>query len=288
MMTYFSQFDSTLFWHFFLPRTLAAFSVGGGLCVASILVQTSFRYAFSDAFSLGIAAAAAFGALLGSILHFSPVPMSSSLSLLCSILHLTLLTFLSIRKNRAPFEVLFIGIVLSFFYSGLSSIIIALADPTRWSTVMVWLLGTVTGVTLNQSLFLTIAVFFCFLLSLVLSKPLELLGIDENSARTLGVRPELIRTLVLVLASTVTACCVALTGMVGFIGLIVPNIFRLFFKIHRVQSLLLISFIFGGFFLIACDLAVQVLFSPLELPIGVMVNCLGILPLLYLFWVSRK
>ena len=125
------------------------------------------------------------------------------------------------------------------------------------------------------------------LLLFTFSKILDLISIGEEKARTLGVETERMKKVLFILSSIITGCCVSLGGMIGFVGLIIPHITRIFFGSKHFK-VLPVSFLIGGSFLILSDGIARSIISPLEIPVGVITGFFGGLFFLFLLLRSKK
>ena len=137
-----------------------------------------------------------------------------------------------------------------------------------------FLIGSLSGLTTKKLFMPCICIIIAFILSLFFAKPLNILGLGDDIARSLGLRVGLTRFLLLTLSSILAGCVVSYAGLLSFIGLIVPHICRHLFG-NDVRFLLPCSALLGASFVIFCDLLGRVLFSPFELPAGIIMSFIG-------------
>lgn len=270
-----ADFDPTIFRVLRIPRALAGVAVGGGLAVAGLSIQSALANPLADPYVMGIAAAGAFGAVIGSMMHFSLTYFdSTALAFLFSMGALVGV----LRLLRAEYvhtkELLLVGIMTGFFFSSLSTLALALADPASWTSSMSWLLGSLSHATLSQSV---VALFANLLLTILLWlhwRPLEIIALDLDLAIATGVDVRAIRKRVFLLSSLLTAVCVSTAGTIGFVGMLVPHALR-FLGCVSYRRLLPLSFLTGAGLLTLSDATARTLGRPSEIPVGVVMALIG-------------
>lgn len=274
-----------------LPRVLGAFVVGAGLASAGALMQGVFRNALVDPYILGSSAGAGLGAVLAmalslrfSALGFGPVPLFAFLGALASILLVYAVARVGWRTPTT--HLLLAGVAVSSLLASSMSVLLlySRAAQSQLQSIFAWLLGGV-GLSGWQELRVLVPLLLLALLAgWMLARPLDALALGEDSAGYLGVGVERAKLLAIVTASLLTAVSVSISGLVGFVGLIVPHSARILVG-PRHRLLLPTCALAGGTFLVLVDLASRVLLAPAEVPVGLLTALLGA-P--FFLWLLRR
>jgi iron complex transport system permease protein len=261
-----------------LPRVIAAALVGGALAVAGTLLQGLFRNPLADPYVTGTSAGAALGAVgviaLGTDLAATLVPLAAFAGALASALGVWQLARLGGRTT--VLTVLLAGIVLTSFSSALVTLLLFASDrlALRLRAVLDILTGGV-AVRATSEVVVAGAIVACGVgLAIVLGRRIDAFAFGEETAATLGVDPERTTIAVIAAAALLTGAAVALAGLVGFVGLVIPHALRpLVGATHR--RLAVASFFAGASVLVLADLGARSVFAPAELPVGVVTGLLG-------------
>ncbi len=272
---------ATIVWELRLPRTLLALVVGGGLSIIGVAMQALVRNPLAEPYILGISSGATAGASL-FFLGFFPPLLSRTLSMpvaafLGGLFSITLV-YLVARKGPllSVTRLLLAGVAMSALMSAVTSFVtLASPEPDKLRAVLFWLLGSLSG-THWDLLPIPTVVTLAGLVALVgLSRPLDMLLVGEEPARSLGVSVEPLKRGLIVLAALVTGALVAVSGAIGFVGLIVPHAVRLVAGVaHR--RLVPLSFLAGALFLLWADVAARTLLPAQELPVGILTAACGV------------
>src|SRR6266542_3802142 len=259
-----------------LPRVLAAALVGGALGVAGALLQGLFRNPLADPYVTGTSAGAALGAVAVIAFGGDPaatvVPLAAFVGALASALLVWQLARLGGR--RTVLTVLLAGIVLTAFAGALVTLLLVASDrlALRLRTILDILS---VGVRATSELIVAAAVIAAgVVLALAVGRRVDAFVFGEETAATLGVDPERTTVLVIAAAALLTGAAVALAGLVGFVGLVVPHALRpIVGATHR--RLALGSFLAGASVLVLADLGARTALAPAELPVGAITGLLG-------------
>ena len=283
---------STIFWTLRLPRTLLAVLAGGALAMSGLGLQTLFRNPLAEPYTLGIASGAALGAVLalqfetlGVPLGFPAVALAAfvgALAVAAIILGLAMSGY-----AREVSTLLLAGIAISLSCSALVLFVQYLADLTQTFRMVRWMMGGLAVVGFAEVLWVLPWVLGGAAVLLFLRWDLNLLITGEELAASRGVDLQRLRLLVLGVASAMVAALVAVTGPIGFVGLIVPHILRRWIgtdHLYLVPACLL----GGGAFLALCDLGSRTVMAPAELPVGILTALLGGPFFLWLLIATRK
>ncbi len=260
------------------PRVIAAALVGGALAVAGTLLQGLFRNPLADPYVTGTSAGAALGAVaviaLGTDLAATVVPLAAFAGALISALAVWQLARLGGRTT--VLTVLLAGIILTSFASALVTLLLFASDrlALRLRAVLDILSGGVTVRATSELVIAAVVVACGLALAIMLGPRIDAFVFGEDTAATLGVDPERTTIAVIGAAALLTGAAVALAGLVGFVGLVVPHALRpLVGATHR--TLAMASFLAGGSVLVLADLGARSVFAPAELPVGVLTGILG-------------
>ncbi|MBI3544446.1 MAG: iron ABC transporter permease [Deltaproteobacteria bacterium] len=276
-----AEYDEQIFLLLRLPRTISAIAVGGGLAVAGTLIQASLGNPLADPYTIGIASAAALGAVLGSLIKGHPLLGASVLAFAFSIGGLLLLTAWLRRSFRHSTEVLLAGVVTGFFFTSLAALVMALNDPAAWSSSVVWLMGSLGRLSLAQAVAVLGVILIIVAVGWMHWKPLDLIAVDEVSAESAGVDVAMFRKRLFIVVALITAICVSASGVIGFLGLLVPHVLRRL-GIRGHYLLIPFAFLAGGGFLLVSDAFARTVARPSEIPVGVILAIIGAPSFLYM------
>ena len=274
-----------------LPRLLLAAIAGAALGASGTAFQAVLRNPLADPYILGISGGAALGAVAATAVGLPAIlpalPVRATAAFLGAAATVSILFFLSTVRGRiASYPMLLIGVVMNAIYLALILFIETVVEWTRIQGVMLWMVGSIPTVRYGL-IALLLAVLVLGVLGLTaLGRPLNLLCAGEEVARSLGVTVERTRLLAVGLASLITASVVSVTGLVGFVGLIVPHAARLLFgPDHRL--LVPASALTGAIFLMVADTVARTVMAPTELPVGVITVLCGGPTFLWLYRAHR-
>jgi len=261
-----------------IPRVWMGLSVGGALSLSGVILQGIYRNPLVEPYTLGISGGAALGVsfvivfglhyLLGAFM----LPLFGFIGAFISI---ALVYFVSMRHGKLKIQsMLLIGVMISFISSSAMMLLMAITTTENLHGIVFWMMGSLDEP--NQALIrLTIWISLLGLLaSYFFVQPLNALRLGQEKARHLGVNTEMSIRLLFIIASLLAGVSVAVAGVIGFVGLVIPHIMRILVG-SDFRILLISSFLGGSIFLILCDTLSRVLISPNELPIGVITGIVG-------------
>ncbi|MGH7676072.1 MAG: FecCD family ABC transporter permease [Gemmatimonadales bacterium] len=260
-----------------LPRALLAFLVGGSLAVAGASLQALVRNPLADPFLLGLSGGAGLGAVVALALHL-PGAWALPLAAFAGALGAMALVYrLAVVSGSAldPRILLLAGVAVGAFAAALSTAIVSLAEAAELRNAFLWLWGGLSGA--SWSAVALLAAYAAVPLAVLFgsARPLDLLALGEEPAAYLGADVRRVRQRVYLAASLLTAAAVAVSGVIGFVGLLVPHLCRrLWGQLHR--ALLPAAFVGGGTLLALADTAARVAVAPRELPVGIVTALLGV------------
>ncbi|RBW46649.1 iron-dicitrate transporter subunit FecD [Psychromonas sp. B3M02] len=257
-----------------LPRLLLAIGVGAGLGLSGSLIQGVIRNPLASPDLMGISAGAGLAAT--SLLVFyaaAPVYLLLLTALSGGLIAAAIILLIAYKTKPTPIRLALIGIAIStFLSSGIDFLIIV--NPVEMNTAMVWLTGSLWGRNWTQVpiIWATLAVVLPF--AFWLAWRLDVMGLGEDCATSLGIRPSKLQLIALLTAVILASISVAVAGTIAFIGLLAPHLARMLFG-HDHKLLIPASALLGALMLIIADTLARGLQPPLELPAGVLTSLIG-------------
>ena len=252
-----------------LPRVVLGFLAGASLAVCGAGFQGIFKNPMADPFVLGVSSGAALGAAIGIVLHFG----TTLLAFVGAFLTITLVYNISKIGKKVPVATLLLsGIAVSQTLSATMSIIMIL-NKQSMDQIMFWTMGSLNGKGWGQ--IITVLPYSLLGIALLLTtcRELDIMLTGEETAIQLGVNVESLKKRVLFASTVITAAVISVTGIIGFVGLVVPHVERMITgPKHRV--LMPLSLLFGGTFLIICDTAARSM-AVWEIPVGIITSLCG-------------
>ncbi|MFJ6609224.1 FecCD family ABC transporter permease [Streptomyces sp. NPDC091289] len=273
-----SVMDDQIVWNLRLPRVLLAAAVGAGLAVVGVTLQATVRNPLADPYVLGVSAGAGLMASVAITLGSAAVAglSTSAAAFVGALVAMTAVLALSRRAGRViPSRLILAGVTLSYLFSGATSFVIfrsGNADAAH--SVLFWLLGSLSESSWTNLALPAAAVLVVGVHLMLRTRTLNALAAGDDAALSLGVSVHRVRIRLLVTASLLTGVLVAVSGGIGFVGLIVPHLVRLVVgPDHR--RLLPIAMLVGAIYLVVVDVLCRVLVRPEELPVGIVTAVLG-------------
>lgn len=274
------------------PRVLLGALIGAALTLSGVGMQAFTKNPLAEPYVLGISSGASLGAVLAMLLGVS-VPVLGKLSVsmgafagaLVSILLVYLLA--KSRGSVTPIRLILVGVAVSAMFQAFTNYIVYTApDDAAVREATFWMLGGLGSAEWEDLPLLLCLVPPAFLLMLALSKSLNAMMMGDSSAITLGVNLNVVRNLLIVITALLTASSVAVSGCIGFVGLVIPHLVRsVVGPDHR--KLIPISMLTGAIFLIWVDVGARMIKPPAELPIGILTAFLGAPLFLWMIRVRR-
>jgi iron complex transport system permease protein len=283
---------ANILWNIRMPRVVLAGLVGAALAIAGAAFQGLLKNPLADPYTLGVSSGASVGAVMTLFFGISipflgiyTLPVMSMLGALVTML--AVMAFAKLVDKAMKMEtVILTGIIFSSFLGSLISLMIALTGE-ELRQIIGWLLGSVS---MRGWPFVQMALPFILIGSFILwlnRRELNAMLFGEERAQHLGVDVKKRKMMILISGSVLTGAAVAVSGTIGFVGLVVPHMVRLVWgSDHR--HVLPLSFINGAALLIVCDLVSRTIISPTELPIGVITAFIGAPVFAFIFFRQRK
>ncbi|MEG1705233.1 MAG: iron ABC transporter permease [Clostridia bacterium] len=262
-----------------LPRVIMASIIGASLSIAGAVMQGLLKNPLADGSSLGVASGASIGATIAIALGIT-LPILSEFSVIitsiifsCISLFIVLVLVKKIDSKMSNNTVILVGVIFSMFASSISSLILAIfSNDTK--KIIFWTLGSLSSSNTSK-IFMILPIFLICIMYILFKVPeLNVFQIGEEGAKYLGVNTKKTKILLFIASSTLVGMSVAMTGNIGFVGLIIPAITRMVVKTNY-KYILPFSMMFGAMFLCLADVISRTIISPVELPIGTVTSLCG-------------
>jgi iron complex transport system permease protein len=265
-------------WELRLPRVLLAAVVGAALTTAGSVVQVLVRNALADPFLLGVSSGASVGAtavlLFGALASLGMWALSTGAVIGAFVA--MIVVFVAARQGGAlaPLQLTLCGVVLAGLFESITSFLIFKGNPQATQSVLFWLLGSFGNASWSQLPGPAVALVLAIIYLLSQARALNALAMGSDAATSLGVNVPSLRRNLFFITSLIAGLSVAVSGVIGFVGLVVPHIVRLVVgSDHR--RVLPVGALFGASFMVLSDLLARTVVSPQEMPIGVITAIIG-------------
>ena len=281
--------ESTL-WFVRFPRILMGLLVGAALAVAGAVMQAIFGNPLAEPGVVGVSSGAALGAATAIVLGASVLGGAgiAVFAFLGALLATLLVYVVSRAGGRTEVVTLLLtGIAINAFAQAGIAFVLFVADTASREQIVFWQLGSIAGSLWSQVAIVAAVGVAGVIAAILLAQRLDLLALGERNARHLGVNVERLRLVSIVLVALLTGVAVAFTGIIAFMGLVVPHIIRMIIgPAHR--GLIVASAVGGGALLVLADLLTRTMVAGAELPIGMLTSLIGGPFFFYLLWRQRR
>jgi len=278
-----SDIEKTILFSIRLPRILCAALVGASLASAGVIFQGLLRNPLADPYILGISGGSAVGAVIAIIIGLNTFPFGAPcLSFLGALLTIILVYAIARTNRELQSNILLLaGVIVNAFFSAVIMFLVSISSSSQIHSVVFWLMGDMSLVASDDlvpvGLFLIVGMAVMY----IYTRHLNLMVAGEETAMQLGVDVERTKKILFLAASLVTGAAVAISGIIGFVGLIIPHVMRMLLgSDHRL--LLPSSFLVGASFLVMADTIARTIMAPAELPVGVITALCGAPYFIYL------
>lgn len=264
-----------------LPRILGAALSGIGLTAAGVIYQSILKNPMAEPYVLGVSSGAAFGAALSIVLNLFLTPVFALLGAITASFSVIFISGNSSSSNR----ILLYGISFNFFLSSMLTLLISF-NHKRASDIMFWTMGSFATMNYTKVLTLLVVLIIVITITYLLRKELNIFTLGSDTAKSLGLNVKKYRVLLLTIASIITGIIVSFCGVIGFVGLIIPHLARIFVGSEH-KRVLSLSLPTGAVFMVLCDtLARNLLIN--ELPVGIITSIIGAPIFIYLLRIRGK
>lgn len=276
-----SQTITTIVFEIRLPRIMAAIVVGAALAIAGAAFQSIFQNPLVSSDLLGVSNGAGFGAALAILISGTNL-VTQVLAFFFGMISVSI-TYLISRAYKAGGILVLVlsGVAISAFFSALISGIKFIADPDdKLPEIVYWLMGSLASVNLDKLLMIIVPLIIGFAILLLLRWQMNILAMGDEEAQSLGLNPSKVRLLIIIACTLLTSAAVSISGIIGWIGLIIPHVARILVGPNN-KILIPASLSLGASFLLFVDNISRAWIS-VEIPIGILTAIIGVPIFLYL------
>ena len=282
-----NQLEWTIFYKLRVPRTLLALIAGMGLVMSGQIYQTILNNPLADSFTLGLASGATFGSALAVFIGVSIwfVPVFSIFFSLLTLIVVVLITETMVKTFHVATMILS-GIFIGAFFSS-ALYILLLLKPDKVNSMVSYMFGSVSSAEKITVEITGIVTLICILILFMMSHYIKMIQLGEDKATTLGVNVRLISWTCLLLAAIMTAVIISFTGIIGFIGMIVPQVVRRVYKVP-INVQMILNLLIGGALLLIADTIGRIIISPIQIPVGIILSIIAIPIMMYLMITEQR
>lgn len=268
-----------ILWQIRLPRALAATVLGGALGLSGYLLQTFFHNPIAGPFVLGISSGAKLTVALVMILLSESVSYISSTAMIAAAFAGALISMgfvLLLARAVDKMSMLIVGgVMIGYICSAITDMIVTFADDADIVNLHNWSKGSFSGITWENVIVMSVAVFAAAAVVFFLSKPISAYQLGEAYAQNMGVNLKLLRVHLVLLSSVLAACITAFAGPVSFVGIAVPHLIKWLFGTAKPILIIPACFLGGSVFCLFCDLLARTMFAPTEMSISTVTAFFG-------------
>lgn len=274
-----------------LPRILLACLVGAALSVVGTSFQGIFKNPMADPFVLGVSSGAALGATITMVflkeIHFFGISMVAFNAFIGAIITTFLVYNIARVGTKVPVATLLLaGIAINYLLSSIISLMMTF-NRDNIEKIVMWTMGSFSTAGWNEVILLFIIIVPSILFIFTFSRDLNIMLLGEDSARSLGIDVNGFKKHIFVISTLMVAAVVSVSGIIGFVGLIVPHAIRMIFGSDN-RVVIPFSALGGAIFLIICDTLARVIVPPSEIPVGIITSIFGVPFFIYLLYRTKK
>lgn len=262
-----------------LPRVAVGILAGAGLTISGAAMQSVMKNPLADPYTTGISSAAVFGVSISMVLGISFGDLTGQSALVLNafvfgMIPAATMMLISRISTVSPATMILAGVAISSFFSALDTIVMTLATPEDMKSAFIWQVGSLDGIQWSDLPIMAAVVIVGSAAIGLLSNKMNILSTGDESATSLGVNVTLYRLVILALLSLVTASVISFTGIIGFVGLVVPHICRTFLGSDNRFILPACAFI-GPIFVIGADVISRIISPQGDIPMGIVMSFIG-------------
>ena len=286
-------YDDIIVWDYRLPRAIFAIIAGAGLAVAGAAMQSVMKNPLADPYTTGISSGALLGVAIAMVFGFAAgaggIDGYGTIvnAMIFSMIPVVVIYVMSPFLNRSPATLILAGTAVSYLFNSLTDIILVSTNEETLSTVYKWQVGNMADLSWDAIPFVLVACVAGTAILMALSNKLNLMSLDDNDAKALGLDSEKLRLICLMVLSFMAASIISFAGIIGFVGLIVPHMVRL---VVGSDNRLVIpgAVAVGAAFLLGCDIVSRAIDVSAVVPVGVVTSLIGAPIFLYLILRQKR
>lgn len=273
-----------------LPRIFLSIFVGMGLSVVGNSFQAVFRNPMADPYILGVSSGAGVGAAVAIVLASQNTILAAPMITICAFIGALITMILVYRIAAVGYKIptaalLLSGVGVNLFFSSILTIIMVFYR-NQIEAIFMWMLGSFNAASWNQVFIIAPVIFIGSTILFLYSRDIDILSTGEEAAVSLGIENEKVKKILFVVTSLMISTCVASSGIIGFVGLIVPHFVKMIVGVNHREGILF-SALFGAVFMLLADTLSRTLLAPIELPVGAVTALLGA-PFFLMILVTKK
>lgn len=273
-----------IFFNLRLPRILLAIFVGGSLAVAGCVLQSLFRNPLAEPSLIGVLSGGSLFVALATIIFTEETKLINAnlqiyLPIFAAFIGAILVSFIVFKfakfgSKTSVSHMLLAGIAINSIAFAALGLLIYLSNDVQMRSLNFWMMGSLSLAMWPSVISLILIFTICIFFLIKKSRQLDVILLGENEAKYLGIDFEKLKKQIVILASLLCASCIAVSGPIGFVGLVIPHITRIIFSTSH-QFLIPASAIFGGILLLVADAISRAIIAPAELPVGILTALIG-------------
>lgn len=269
-----------------IPRTLAAVLAGCALSVSGAILQSVLNNSLASPSIIGVNSGAGLFTVLIAAFYPASLYYTTIAAFIGALIAVFLVYFIARRTGASRMAIVLSGVAVSSFIGAMTDTVLTL-KPDAAIERTAFLIGGFSGITMSRLSFAGCFIVFAFVITLVFGYDMNILALGDESAKSLGLNVARLRFIFLILAAMLAGSAISFAGLLGFVGLIVPHVSRLFVGYDN-RILIPVSALLGSIFTLLCDLLARVLFAPFEIPVGIIMSFLGGPFFIYLLIKGRR
>lgn len=271
--------DDLYVWNMRFPRAIVAVTVGAGLALCGVVMQNVMHNPMAEPYTMGVSSGAFFGVVIFMVYNVSILPWfdtytaTVSNAFVCALIPVAVILVITRFKTLTSTAMILIGIALMYLFSSVTQMMLLSASSETLASAYAWRVGSLANMTWDEVWIIVPVVVLFSILIYTMSRKLDMMYMGDRNAQTVGIKPNTVRIVSMLLVSMMTATIVCFTGTIGFIGLVAPHVARMI--VGSVNKYLMpFSMAFGAFFLVVADTIAKVSGAN-GLPVGVISSMVG-------------
>lgn len=256
-----------------IPRTLAAVLAGCAFSVSGVILQSVLNNSLASPNIIGVNSGAGLFTVLVAAFFPASIYLTTIAAFIGAILAVLFVYFIAHKTGASRMGIVLSGVAVSSFIGAITDTVLTLKPDTVMARTA-FLIGGLSGITMDKLSFAGLIILIAFIIAFILSYDMNILMLGDETSKSLGLKVVRIRFLFLILSAVLAGSAISFAGLIGFVGLIIPHLSRVFVGYDN-RILLPVSALLGSIFTLVCDLLARVLFAPYEIPVGIILSFLG-------------
>ncbi len=288
-----SWYDSNIVWNYRVPRALMGILCGAILGISGAVMQSIMKNPLADPYTTGVSSGSLFGMAVCAFMGYSifkgglALGFSVTLSIIMAMVPVAAIIAFAPFFRRSPASLILAGIAISYLFNALTTLLLVTSDADTLAEVYEWQVGSLAGLSWSAVPLVAIVAIVGSVIIIPLSSKLNLMALDDHDAKALGLNVERLRIICLVVIAVMCGVAICYTGIIGFVGLIIPHMTRLLIGSDN-RFIIPASAALGAVFLLGCDVITRALDVAATIPVGVITGLIGAPIFLYLIIRSRR